>query len=256
MNEIKNVSLDLIDDPMLAMRSDVDADNIEELMSDMQKVGLIEPIVVRPTGARFEVIAGHRRSRAARLLGWPTIEAKIVEADDDKALQMRLIENLSRHDVDPVDEASFIGEIILKYHYTIEQIAEKMHRSLQWVKDRMEVFELPDYIKHHLKLKKYPLGAALWLGRIKNENAKIAHANWAAVNGVSVLGAKCWHDMILSSTANFNFQNIEIKDEGGQVQRVRSVIPCSACGKDVFLDEADSVFVHKSLKCPLDTSLV
>jgi len=256
MSTIQKISLDFIDDPMLAMRSDVDADNIEELMSDMTKVGLIEPIVVRPRGERFEVIAGHRRTRAARLLGWPEIEAKIVEADDDKALQMRLIENLSRHDVDPVDEASFIGEIILKYHYSENQISEKMHRSLQWVKDRMEVFELPDYIKQHLKLKKYPLGAGLWIGRIKNENAKIAHANWAAANGVSVAGAKCWHDMVLSSSENFNFQNIEIKDEGGQVQKIRTVTKCSACGGGLFLDEADSVFVHRNLKCPLEVSLV
>ncbi|HRY62513.1 MAG TPA: ParB/RepB/Spo0J family partition protein [Candidatus Paceibacterota bacterium] len=240
----KNISLDLIDDPKLAMRSDVDSDDIEELCSSMREIGLVEPIVVRPNGERYEVIAGHRRTRAARILGWPVILAVIKQADDNDTLAMRLAENLSRHNVDPVDEACFIGEIMKTYSFTANDVAEKLKRRLEWVEERLEVFQMPQYMQQHLKLKKYPLGAALWISRIENEATKNYYANWAAINGVSVAGAKQWHDNLKATNFNVDLTSVEIKDEGGQVQQVVKMIKCAACHEDCELSKADSVWVH------------
>lgn len=249
-NQIKKISLDLVDDPAIAMRSNVDADDIEELMFSMRTQGLIEPIVVRPKSDRYEIIVGHRRTRAAQLLHWPVIEAKIVEADDEQILAMRLAENLSRHNVDPVDEACFIGEIIEKYNFSVDEMTEKMHRSKSWIEDRLEIFSMPKYLQEYLKLKRISLGAALWINRIDNGETARYYANWAALNGVSVLGAKKWHDDLKANNYILPMSDVQIRDEGGTVQHVRKTVICAKCDSSVFLDEADVVWIHRI--CPTE----
>ncbi len=246
--EVKQISLDLIDDPQIAMRQDLDDPELDQLMSDMREVGLLEPIVLRRIGDRYEVIAGHRRTRAARLLRWLTIESKIVQASDEEAFTMRVIENLSRKDVDPVDEAVFVGEIMLRHHKEPPEIARIVRRSQTWVEERLEIFNMPDLMKGHLKARRYPLGAALWIFRIENERERMTYATWAATNGVSVAGAKQWY--LLAKARNFAPQStdVEIRDESGAPPQIRRVTTCAKCGSDVFLDEADSVWVHRA--CP------
>lgn len=244
----QHISLDLIDDPKIAMRSDVDADDIDELKASMAKDGLLQPIVVRKTGGRYEIIAGHRRSRAARLLQWPMIEAKIIVADDSRILGLRLTENLQRHDVDPVDEACFIAESMKEYKLEIPAIAELLGRSMQWVEDRLEVFAMPEYLQASLKQKRIPLGAALWLGRIENEGTRRQYTMWATTNGVSVAGAKQWYENLKATNFILPVTDTPIRDEGGNIQQVRKSVPCGACRGDVFLEEADSVWVHRV--CP------
>lgn len=249
-NEIKQISVDLIDNPKIAMRTDVDGDDIEELMASMKDIGLMEPIVVRPVGERFEVIAGHRRSRAAKHLKWPTIEAKIVTADDNLTLVMRLAENLSRHDVDPVDEATFIGEIMLEHKLDEQQVADTLKRRIEWVKERLEVFSMPPYLKDYVKQKRIPLGAALWINRIENENQRIHYSHWAGQHGVSVRGAKYWYDMWRAQPDVSNIEITEIKDEGGNVVQQKPMVTCERCGGQCEMAYARNVWVHGSTECP------
>lgn len=267
----QHISLDLVDDPKIAMRSDVDADDIDELKASMAKDGLLQPIVVRKTHnekncppgtpvlhdikhsalpcVRYEVIAGHRRTRAARLLNWAMIEAKVIDADDSRILGLRLTENLQRHDVDPVDEACFIAESMREYKIEAPQIAEMLGRSLQWVTDRLEVFAMPEYLQTPLKHKRISLGAALWLGRIEHEATRRQYTTWAATNGVSVAGAKQWYENLKATNFILPATDVPIRDEGGNIQQVRKSVVCAACKGDVFLDEADTVWVHRV--CPL-----
>lgn len=244
------ISLDLIDDPEIQMRSELDDDELQELMRSMSEVGLIEPVVLNKKGIRFEVIAGHRRVRAARLLGWSFIHAKIEEVSDEQALALRIAENLTRKDVDPVDEASFVGEIMLRYKKSEREVAQLLNRSDAWVRDRITIFEMPPHIQDHLRHKRYPLGAALWLMQMPSEKERDYYANWAAINGVSVAGAKQWALMAQARQTPFVAGEVEIRNDAGQVQRVRKIVPCGICKKDVFLDEANSVWVHPSCTIP------
>lgn len=240
----KKVPMDLIDDPRIAMRTDVKDESIDQLMSDMQQVGLMEPILVRKAGERYEVIAGHRRTTAARLLQWPTIEAKIVDVDDDMALQMRTIENLSRKDVDPVDEACFIAEIMTRTKKTPAEMATIVHRSPEWVETRLQVFEMPDYLQEHLKGKRIPLGAALELNQIKDENTKRYYSNYAALNGTSVSQAKQWRIVVNDTPQLSEEQLTHIAATTPQFNEARKVVQCSRCVHPVYLDRAESVFIH------------
>lgn len=247
-SNIRKIALDQLDDPKIAIRTNLDDDSLDELMTSMKDLGLMEPIIVRPVGNRFEVIAGHRRTRAARLLNWSCIEAKIIPADEEEVFAMRLAENLQRKDNNPVDEACFVGEIILKYKKTPEQMANILKRSDKWIKERLEVFEFPDYMKEHLRLQKYPLGAALWINRLKSESTRRYYSMWAMVNGCTVAQAHRWYENLKKSDFVIPSSGIiEVGDSEGEMIK-RTVVKCARCGEDLFLDEAETVFIHKV--CP------
>lgn len=240
------IPLDLIDDPRIAMRTTTKDDSIDELMEDMRSVGLIQAIVVRRAGDRYELIAGHRRTTAARLLGWATIKADVVEADDDKALAMRTIENLSRRDVDPVDEAVYIAEIRERTHKDARAIAESIHRSVEWVEARLAVFDMPDYLQTHLKNRKLSLGAALELSQIESENTRRYYSNYAALNGVSVATARQWRITVNAQKPLSDEERSQIIAQNPQYTEERKVVQCARCAKPCYLDRAVSVFVHPS----------
>jgi len=248
-NTTEKISLDLIDDPRIAMRTELDDESLNELMADMKAQGLIEPIVVRPVGERYEIIAGARRTRAARLLGWGLIEAKIVKVSDEEAFSMRLAENLQRKDVDPVDEAAYVGEVMLRTHKTLDQVAEMLHRSREWAESRFAVFGMDDELKVFLAERRISLGAALELSLIKNARTRSYYVNWAAQFGCSIPNAKRWR--IAANLAEERAENAPPKspDEMREVAVPKVFLTCAECGGDVAQELAAFVPVHN--KCPV-----
>src|SRR6266566_9232720 len=103
--EFKVIALDLIDDPQQAMRSNVTAASVEDLVLSIKQVGLIEPIVVKPKNGRYEVIAGHRRKFAHEVAKLPTIQCYVRNVTTDQSEMMKIHENLYREDIKPSDEA-------------------------------------------------------------------------------------------------------------------------------------------------------
>lgn len=238
------IPIDLIDDPKLAMRSDTKDESINELMDDMRQVGLIEPIVVRETVGRYEIIAGHRRTTAARLLNWSVIEAKIVVANEDEVLQMRVIENLSRRDVDPVDEAVYVAEIMTRTKKTVSEMAKLVHRSEGWVHQRLKVFEMPAFLQDALRNRQLSLGVALELQQIENENARREYTYWAISRGASVGTAQQWRVSINSQQTLTPEQLAGIVQNSEVLLPERRVVTCSRCLGPCYLDEANTVWVH------------
>jgi ParB family chromosome partitioning protein len=248
--QVLEIPLHLIDEPKLAMRSDVDGDDIQQLVSDIKAVGLMQPINVRPVGDRYEVIAGHRRTRAHKILGWPTIKAIITDAGDDEAFTMRTIENLSRHDVNPVDEATYIGTMMTEHNKTIEQIAELVHRSRDWVTQRLDVFNMPDYLQDHIRTKRVSLGVALELNKIENDEQKRSLVSFAAVNGCTIPQAKRWVLDVQSQISSAPRPAEHIAGAVGEMPVHIMLVRCARCGEQIPLEEAVSVWVHRGTECP------
>ena len=149
--EVKEIPVDQIDDPVNPMRSEVDGEGIGDLAHSIQKQGLINPITVRPKGDRYEVVAGHRRFAAclrARMINIPCV---VRNLSDEEIFGVMIAENIERKEVDPVDESLFLGRLLDKLGWTVEQAAEKVGRSVQWVEDRLGILEYPDYMVAALK---------------------------------------------------------------------------------------------------------
>lgn len=111
-------------------RTQMDEGALYELAESIKAQGVMQPVLVRPLDdGRFEIIAGERRTRAARLAGLDTVPALVKEADDRATLAMALIENLQREDLNPLEEARGISRLIDEFGYTHEQAAQAVGRS-------------------------------------------------------------------------------------------------------------------------------
>lgn len=189
---IKEISHDLIDDPVDAMRSELDRDSLFDLANNIKQNGLINPITVRPRGSRFEVVAGHRRLSACKIAGIIKIQCVVRELDDKQSFEVMAAENLERTDVDPVDEAIFLTKYIEKTGKTIQEVASSIKRSVAYVESRLAIGQMPDYMQNHLKNGGIKLGVALALVQIEDDRMRRVWVEMAARDGVSVAQAEYW----------------------------------------------------------------
>ncbi|MDQ6673757.1 MAG: ParB/RepB/Spo0J family partition protein [Chloroflexota bacterium] len=116
---------------------------LDELAASIGEHGLLQPVVVRQTGTRFELIAGHRRVEALRSLGRESVPAIVRNADADEAYVLTLVENLQRTDLRPTEQAHALEALVRKYGWSTRQVAAAIKRSQAYVSKRLRVFEDP-----------------------------------------------------------------------------------------------------------------
>jgi ParB family chromosome partitioning protein len=133
------IPLDLIDPNP---RNPRQRESVDELAASLNAYGLLQPVIVRPKDARYELIAGHRRVAAARKLGWSEIDALVREESDDlDAYVLTLTENLQREDLSPREEAAALEVLVRERGWTTREVAEAIKRSQSFVSRRLRVFE-------------------------------------------------------------------------------------------------------------------
>jgi ParB family chromosome partitioning protein len=126
-------------------RRHVDADGISGLAESVRAQGVVQPVVVRPAeGGTYELIAGERRWRAARVAGLATIPALVRESDDRESLVLALVENVAREDLSPVDEARAYAVLMDEFSLSLGEVAERVGRSKPTVSNRVRLLELPE----------------------------------------------------------------------------------------------------------------
>ena len=130
----------------LQPRKDFDEEAIASLADSIKDHGLLQPIVVRPYGRAYQIVAGERRWRAARVAGLGEVPVVIKEFSDSEAMQIALIENLQRENLNPVEEAVGYRELSEKYDMTQESIAEMTGRSRSAVTNAIRILGLPDEV--------------------------------------------------------------------------------------------------------------
>jgi ParB family chromosome partitioning protein len=116
---------------------------VEELAESIHAYGLLQPIVLRPFGEGYEVVAGHRRLAAVRTLGWSDIPAVVRSADDGEAFLLTLVENLQRSDLSAREESRALETLVRERGWSTRQVAEAIKRSPAYVSKRLRVFEDP-----------------------------------------------------------------------------------------------------------------
>ncbi len=124
-------------------RKAFDAEALQALAEDIRQNGLINPIMVRPKGKRYELVAGERRLRAFRLLGRTTIPAKVRELTDEQVLDIMLAENLQRVDLNPIEEAHHLKRVLEVGKLTQTELGRRIGKSQEWVSQRLRLAEAP-----------------------------------------------------------------------------------------------------------------
>src|SRR5882762_6713528 len=158
--ESYEISIDLIDPSSLQPRTLFDDAKLEELAKSISANGVVQPVLLRRKGNRFELIAGERRCRAAERAGLTKIPAIVRDVADDKVLEIALIENIQREDLNPIEEAKAYKKLIETLGLTQETVALRVGRDRSYVTNYLRLLKLPEDIQRLVEEDKITMGHA------------------------------------------------------------------------------------------------
>jgi len=159
-DEISEIEIDLIRPGHQQPRTSFDQAKLEELAQSIRTTGIIQPLLVRPSGGLFELVAGERRWRAAQLAGLGRVPAIVRDIPDDKILEMALIENIQRAELNPVEEANAYKRLIESLGLTQDEVARRVGRDRTFVTNYLRVLKLPTDIQELIEAEKISFGHA------------------------------------------------------------------------------------------------
>ena len=167
-----------------------DPDKLRELMLSIKEKGVIQPVIVRPKGDGYELIAGERRLRAVKELGIGQVPAIIKDVKDDEALEIALIENIQRDNLNPIEEAKAYQRLSEEFSLTQEQISEKVGRNRASVSNMLRLLRLPEKIKEEIYLGRISMGHAKAILMLDSEQSQLELCLKIIRRGLSVREAE------------------------------------------------------------------
>ncbi|HPD02175.1 MAG TPA: ParB/RepB/Spo0J family partition protein [Eubacteriales bacterium] len=183
---IVNLAIDLIDANPEQARKNFDDEKLSELASSIKSVGVLNPILVYREGDRFTIIAGERRYRACKKLGLTAIPAIIHEADERESSKKSLIENLQREDLNPIEAAEAISDLIEKNKMTQDEVAREIGKARSTVTNLLRLLMLPVEVIDMVRNRELSAGHARCLVVIDDKDVLISFAKMAVSGKLSV----------------------------------------------------------------------
>jgi ParB family chromosome partitioning protein len=154
------VPVDQIDANPNQPRKDFDSKALEDLATSIRSSGVIQPVIVRRHGSGYQLIAGERRWRAARQAGLERIPAIVREATDAQSLELALVENLLREDLNPIEEAEAYQKLLAQFSWTQEDLAQRIGRDRSSIANSLRLLRLPAEIQGDLRSGRLTMGHA------------------------------------------------------------------------------------------------
>lgn len=159
--ELREVDIDLIEPNNVQPRTRFDETQLEELAQSIKTNGVVQPILVRKTnGGRYQIVAGERRWRAAQRAGLQRIPSVIRDVPDDKMLELALIENIQRQELNAIEEAYAYKRLIETFNLTQETVAQRVGRDRTFVTNYLRLLRLPEDIQNLVEESKLSMGHA------------------------------------------------------------------------------------------------
>lgn len=167
-------------------RKNFDDESISSLADSIKQHGILQPLLVRPYGSSYQIVAGERRWRAARMAGLEEVPVNIRELSDSETMQIAVIENLQRENLNPVEEALGYNELIEKYGMTQEKVAKMVGKSRSSIANSVRILSLPQNVLKLLEDGRISTGHAKALLSFGDKDDIVAVANKAADGGMTV----------------------------------------------------------------------
>lgn len=227
--KITEVLLLEIDEPSVVDRVEIDPEGIAELAENISEVGLLQPVLLRPMGDRYEIVAGHRRFLACQKLGLSLVDAVIKEMTDQEAAIIRASENLARENLTPIEEAVIFGNLITKHDMPLEKVAKKFGYKPGTIRRRMDILKMPPLLQQAVHKKKISVTVAEELWPISDLADLDYYLTFAIENGCTKETARGW----CKEWKDSKRREKPASGEGGQVfapSEPRPVyVPCDLC---------------------------
>ena len=167
-------------------RKHFDEEKLEELASSIQQHGLIQPIVLRKLKTGYEIVAGERRWRACRIVGLKEVPCIVKELTDEENMLLAIIENMQREDLNPIEEAEGLKQMIDTYGLTQEQVSYSVGKSRPYITNSLRLLKLPEEVRTLTASGEISVGHAKALAAVKDRDKQITLAKKTAKDGLSV----------------------------------------------------------------------
>jgi ParB family transcriptional regulator, chromosome partitioning protein len=180
------ISLDRIDPNPRQPREAFDEELLQELTNSIEAVGVLQPIVVRPTGGRFQIVMGERRVRAAKAAGLERIPAVVRTTEDDFLLRDALLENIHREDLTPIEEAAAYEQLLADFAITQEELAGRLGRSRSVIANTMRLLRLPASVQRRIAAGTLSAGHGVAILRLEDPVQQERLADKIVAEGLTV----------------------------------------------------------------------
>jgi len=182
------LSVELLEPSSIQPRHEFDDEALKSLSASIKSQGVIQPLLVRPVGMnRYEIVAGERRWRASKMAGLTEVPVVIRELPDGKALEVAIVENVQRADLNAIDEAEGYLRLVNEFNYTHDEMARVTGKSRSHITNLMRLLALPDKIKEVVSRGLIAMGhARALLGIVDDERLQLRLANQVIKKGLSV----------------------------------------------------------------------
>jgi ParB family chromosome partitioning protein len=187
---VKQVDVHDIDTNIEQPRKAFDEEKLKELSASIAVHGVVQPILVRPNGARFTIVAGERRFRAARMAGLTHVPVVVRDMEDSAVLEVALVENLQREDLNPIEEAAGIRFLMQQHDLTQEEVSSRLGKSRPAIANSLRLLNLPESVQTLLRDGKLLPGHARALVTIKDASVQETLAKKISEEGLSAREAE------------------------------------------------------------------
>jgi len=188
--DVRELAIELISPNPDQPRTDMDEQGIAELSDSITKVGLLQPIIVRPRGEGYQIIAGERRWRACRLAGLARVPVKVLGVSDTESLEIALIENLQRDDLNSIEEARGYRKLLSEHQITQAELADKVSKSRSAITNALRLLDLPEEIQDMVYAGSLTAGHARAVLSVPDEATRSKLAHKVVAEGLSVREAE------------------------------------------------------------------
>lgn len=230
------ISIEMIQPGKYQPRRGMDPDALDDLASSIRAQGVIQPIVVRQVlGGRYEIVAGERRWRAAKIAGLAEIPAIVKDIPDEAAVAIALIENIQRESLNPIEEAMAMQRLLEEFSMTHQQVAESVGKSRTNVTNMLRLLALSEEVKTMLERGELEMGHARAL-LVLPETLQVDAANQIVTKGLSVRDAEELARRLQSPTLPPSVKTIDpdilrLQNDLSHRFKVPVIVRCNASGK-------------------------
>jgi ParB family chromosome partitioning protein len=188
--DLHDLAIELIAPNPDQPRTDISEEGVAELADSIGKVGLLQPIIVRPLGDSYQIIAGERRWRAARLCGLERVPVRVLSTTEVESLEIALIENLQRQDLNAIEEARGYRRLLTEYCMTQAELADKVSKSRSAITNSLRLLDLPDDVQELVYENRMSAGHARAVLSVPDESMRLRLAQKVVDDGLSVRDAE------------------------------------------------------------------
>jgi len=246
VREFRYIPIGQIVEPENPMRVEMNDELFADLVGDIKRQGVLEPLLVMQEGDIYRVAAGHRRLLAARQAGLDKLPCIVHQPDEDDALSIMIAENIFREDVSPAEEGQLFLRMFEQWHFTEDEVVRRSGKKLGYINARIDLVRGDPDIAAAVHLRLISLGVAAELNKVKSEAYRRVYLERARQGGTTIELAKQWVAQWRMNEAGTSPAQAQPLEPLPSEQHVEQGLRCRICQGTDHQEELEPIWIHRA----------